>query len=137
MTSMHEVSNKPPGDFFLAVVSMEPFSVVGIIDDPVGIQLSEVRLQYPLEFWLPPKGVDHNKDVNIGFIVPELGIPDEMIIDAGSVDIHTGGSTFGLLYFGALKNLIQGPATAFKPKLINRPLPGGTQNGARERHQSL
>ena len=137
MTTMHEITNRPPGDFFLAVVVMDPYPVIGIIDDPVGIALSEVRLQYPLEFWLPFQELKQGTPVNIGFIVPELGVPDEMVVDAGSVDIHTGNSPFGLRYFEALKKLIQGPATVFQPKLINRPSQGSTQNGTRERHQGI
>ena len=136
MTSIHEILNKSPGDFFLAVVELEGCSVIGIIDDPVGVALSEVRIHYPLEFLVRVREADP-ADADIGFIVPEIGLPDETIIDAGTVDIHMGNSPFGLSYFTAVKSLIRGPVMNYHPKIIKRPLMGGTQNGTRERHKSL
>jgi hypothetical protein len=128
MISIHEILNRQPGDYFLGVIELEGCNVVGIVDDPVGVSLGEVRLQYPLEFLLKPR--DGGPETNVGYIIPEIGLPDERIIDGGSVDIHMGNSAFGKTYFSTLRSLMQGPPTIYYPQIIKRP-GGGTPNGTR------
>lgn len=128
MTSLHEILNKTPSDYFLAVVDMDGSFLIGIIDDPIGISLSELRLQYPLEFMARSPSPSRTE---LGYIVPELGVPDETVIDAGTADLHMGGSPLGLSYFAALKSLVRGPTTSFEGSIIRRPEANkGGANGA-------
>lgn len=135
MTSIHEITSKPPSSFFLAVVELEGSSIVGIVDDPVGIDLSAVRLGYPIEFvqrW-------DNGKVSQKLIVPECGVPDEMVIDAGSVSVHMGSSPFGLTYFQNLQELGRIRPPIYDIQKISRTDANkwGNGNGIRERAQGL
>jgi hypothetical protein len=114
MTSMNEVLTKSPSDFFLGVVEYDKTIMVGILDEPLGLELSAVRLAYPLEMIQTWTGQHIQQLV----IVPECGIPEEVIVDADSVAIHQGGSEFGKTYFGNLRNL-----TVMRPeKYLSKPI---------------
>lgn len=90
-------------DVFLGVIEYDNRFVVGVIDEPMGIDSREARLSYPVEFMFRPK-VDPSGAtlVELGFIEPVLGIPEERLTD-GQIDIHRGNSPIGVGYFGALK----------------------------------
>lgn len=138
MTSIHEILSKPPGDFFLGVIELDhDVGLVGIIDDPVGVDLPAVRLAFPLEFKAQLIGNEQQASrAQIGFILPELGIPVERVIDAGSVDIHMGNSDVGRLYFGALRRFSDFPKLDYIPSIIKRPgqnlrgVPSGVREGS-------
>lgn len=135
MTSIHEITSKPPSSFFLAVVEMEGSSIVGIVDDPVGIELSAVRLGYPIEFVQRWDGGKVLQKV----VVPECGVPDEMVIDAGSVSVHMGSSPFGLTYFQNLQELGRIRPPIYDIQKISRTdiNKWGNGNGIRERSQGI
>jgi hypothetical protein len=100
MISLQETMNKPPSDFFLGVVELDKTILVGILDDPIGLDLACVRLAFPIELtdkWSV-------EDVDQQVVVPERGVPDEIVV-SGDVAIHSGGCPFGLSYFAALSEL--------------------------------
>ena len=114
MTSMTEVLTKNPSEFFLGVVEYDKTIIVGILDEPMGIELSSVRLAYPLEMiqsWTA-------QNVQQLVIVPECGVPEEVVVDADSVAVHHGGSEFGKMYFGNLRNL----SSMRHEKYLSRPV---------------
>lgn len=116
MTSMTELFSKKPSDFFLGVVEMENTIYVGVIDDPMGIELSAVRLAYPIELVQKWNG----QDVDQAVIVPECGVSDEIVLDACHVAIHSGGSPFGLTYFKNLQDIARIRPKEFKIRQIPR-----------------
>jgi hypothetical protein len=114
MTSMNEALTKAPSDFFLGVIEYDKTITVGILDEPLGIELTAVRLAYPLEMIQSWTGQNIQQLV----IVPECGVPEEVIVDADSVAIHHGGSAFGKTYFENLRNL----ASMRPEKYLSRPV---------------
>lgn len=133
MRTLLNILESPPKSFFVGVVELDGSSLIGVIDEPVGIELQLVRLSYPLEF-LVRHGKD-NMEVVPGFINPELGIPEEIVLEAGSVSVHAGDAPFAQIYFEALRRITKGPQMKYEPVIIRRPAPGGT-NGAGERHKN-
>lgn len=128
--TLNEVLSGSPGQFFLGVVELENTQIIGIIDDPVGIELTAVRLGYPLEFaqkW-------EETDVALAILVPEAGVPDELVIDAGAVAIHSGRSPFGQQYFENLKVIARIAPRKYKAVHLSRnQMRGGTADGPRQR----
>lgn len=134
MTSIHQILNGSPSDrssFFLGVVEIDNVLLVGILDEPVGVELSAVRLAYPIEIIQKWDG----GLVRQRLIVPETGVPDEVVIDAGAIEVFSGHSDFAATYFKNLGELVRIRPSEYKVEKCSRAdiFKGGNGNGNEER----
>jgi hypothetical protein len=118
MKNLNQILSTPTRELYVGVVEVDNLSIVGVLDDPVGVELNALRLAYPLEvlFKPPVSGV-----VTLGFVQPEFGLPDEIVLDAGAVSVYTGNSPFCMIYLGWLERYVKGQPYRYEAAIITRP----------------
>ncbi len=106
MKTLVEILATEPRDLFgifIGVIEYDTYSVVGVVDEPMGVDSREARISYPVEF-VNRLNNESGTTVNTLFIMPEYGIPEERLTD-GQLDLYRGNSPIGIGYFGALKKI--------------------------------
>ena len=100
MKTIAEVFNADPRNVFLNVVEYENSKVIGVIDDPMGMDLSNTVLSYPLEY----KTLETSPtSLSYIFRLPTDGLPESRHVNCESVELHLGSSPIGREYLKMLR----------------------------------
>ena len=119
MMTLEQVLNAKPEGLIVGVVEFEDSKMIGILNDPMELDPSITRLAYALEVKVGlPFGPE--KKVNIAFIMPELGIPEEFVTNAGTVSIYANGCAIAGLYSSALKKMVAAGRMNYEPSIAYR-----------------
>jgi len=109
MISLAALTSKEPADLFVAMVSLEVTTLVGVIEDPIEVEPTSMRLGYPIEFSFNLGKTESSCQCSNAVIIPEFGIPEEVIIASDIITIHRGNSVIGQLYLRLLREITQKP----------------------------
>ena len=111
-------------DYFIGVVELTDRLVVGYVEDPMDIDLSAVVLQHPVEFCIHQKPIEIKSgtiDANLGFVMPLLGTPAQVML-SGDVNLYSAEGVFGGHYISALKHIAQEVTKLrYHPSIISAP----------------
>lgn len=115
LLSLAEVLNKKPSELYLGIVELEDRQVIGVVDEPMGLDLPSVHLGFPIDFLEVIVFVDASKSKTkseISFILPSKGLRCEKVIETTDVDIYYGDDPIGKAYLEALGSLQRAPHIA-------------------------
>lgn len=118
LAQLLQKASTDPGTFFVGVVDFEESKVIGHIEEPMDVDMNATRLGYPLEALVASKD---STTVTVGFIRPEFGIPEEIVISAGAVSVYRGDSPIGKLYIKGIQNMGSSAPVGYAPSIISRP----------------
>lgn len=116
MISMQDLFNGS-SSFYIGVAEFEENKVVGILDDPIGLDPNSVQLGYPVEFLSQVVKDESSGQMSCGiqFIVPSLGIPECTVISTTVIEVYGPTSTIGRSYLAMLKRAVSEKHWDFPP----------------------
>lgn len=100
--ALNDVLTTHPTGLFIGVVEFDHTKIVGVVDDPLGVDISALSLSYPLEY--QTVHVDGGQ-VGFVFLPPTDGLPEQLHLSCDQVAIHSGKSHIGEHYLKTLKVL--------------------------------
>lgn len=117
MLTLAQTLSKAPSEIYIGVVELEEYFVVGTVDDPIGLDLPSLHLGYPLTFIkkiipMPMGDIKKKMKSRCSFILPDLGLPYERILETDNFDLYRGDDIIGKAYLEALRDIIKAPSIA-------------------------
>lgn len=93
-----------PDNIWLAVIELEQSKIIGVIDDPIGVDPAALAVSYPLEYRV--SYLMEGDYFGFTFIKPAEGLPEILYLNTeGGITVHRGSSQVGKVYLGALRDL--------------------------------